>query len=160
MVCNQHTHLYSIISKKGNTSNRMCSLFYVCIYLHEHMLFCQRTYVHVAMNICSCALACFAPFLVETGYVVGGLVTFGVNDGSVDGGSFDVAMTEQLGDGVEVCSCHERHCRIAVTCRVEGDVFRDVSVVYPLCNRLLDGGGDRQIEDGLVWASFPNREPA
>ena len=89
------------------------------------------------------SLSCFVPFLVETGDVVGGLVTFGVNDGSVDGGSFDVAMTEQLGDGVEVGSCHERHRRIAVTCRVEGDVFRDVGVVYPLCYCLLDGVGDR-----------------
>lgn len=94
------------------------------------------------------------------GDAVGGFVTFGVDNGSIERGAFDVAMSEQFGDGVEVGSCHECHRRVAVTGRVESDVFVDTGTLHPLCNHFLNGGGAWQGEDGLVGMSFGGREPS
>ena len=49
------------------------------------------------------------------------MVSYRVNDCGIDGGGFDVAMSEKFGDGIEVGSCHKCHRGIAVTSRVEGD---------------------------------------
>ena len=89
------------------------------------------------------ALACFTPFFVEMGDAVGGFVAFGVDDGSIERGGFDVAVSEQFGDGVEVGSCHKCHRRVAVTGSVEGDVFVDVGALHPLCDHFLDGSCGR-----------------
>ena len=119
-------------------------------------------YSSITLPYChtSDALACFTPLLVETRDAVGGFVTFGVNDGSVDGGGFDVAMTEQFGNSVEVGSCHKCHRRVAVTGSVEGDVFVDAGALHPLCNHFLDSGCGWQVEDGMVGMSFEGGEPS
>ena len=87
------------------------------------------------------------------------MVACGVDDGGIDGGGFDVAMSEEFGDGVEVGSRHERHRGVAVACSVEGDVLGDAGSLHPLCDDPLEGGGGRQGEDGLVGVSLPRGEP-
>ena len=91
---------------------------------------------------------------------VGGFVTFGVDDCCIERGAFDVAMSEQFGDGVEVGSCHECHRRVAVTGCVEGDVFVDAGTLHPLCNHFLDGGSAWQVEDGAVEMPFGGGKPS
>ena len=87
------------------------------------------------------------------------MVSYRVNDCGIDGGGFDVAMSEKFGDGIEVGSCHKCHRGIAVTSRVEGDVLGDVGTLHPLCDDLLDGGSSWQREDGLVGMPLERGEP-
>lgn len=98
-------------------------------------------------------------FFVEAGDAVVGMVSYRVNDCGIDGGAFDVAMSEEFGDGVEVSSCHECHRGVAVASRVEGDVLGDAGTLYPLCDDFLDGGYSWQREDGLVGMSLARGEP-
>lgn len=98
--------------------------------------------------------------MIEAGEIVGGGVTLGVDDCSVDGGALDVAMSEQFGYGVEVGSSHQCHRCIAVTCGVESDMFVNLSTLRPLCECLFYGSGGWQGEYVLVGTSFKSRKPS
>ena len=103
---------------------------------------------------------CLGTLLVKTGDVVIGVVTHRVNDSSIDGGCFYIAMSEEFGDGVEIGSYHECHCGIAVASCMEGDVFVDLCVLHPLPDSLFDGGCGRQGEYELVGTPLGRWEPS
>lgn len=74
------------------------------------------------------------------GQAVDGVVAGFVDDGGIDGGGLDLAVTEEFGDGVEVGSCHECHGGTTVACGVEGDMLADSCFYRPFCNGTFDGG--------------------